>query len=187
MSDHDKLIGLLARESVRHGHFTLASGKASTIYIDARMTTMSPEGQKLIGSLAISAIREARWTVDSVGGLTLGADPIAYSISYASNSLPPLLRAFTVRKAVKPHGSGKLIEGPFRPGDHVVVVEDVITTGESAIQAINAIRNANGLISGVLALVDRAEGGREAIEKEGYQVISLVHITQLAAGFSESP
>lgn len=185
MSDQDKLISLLARESVKHGHFTLASGKASTIYIDARMTTMSPEGQGLIGSLAISAIREARWVVDSVGGLTLGADPIAYSISYASNSLPPRLRAFTVRKEAKTHGSGKLIEGPFKAGDHVVVVEDVITTGGSAIQAIDAVRNANGRISGVLALVDRDEGGREAIEKEGYQVISLVHISQLTADFAE--
>jgi len=179
MTERQRLIELLAERSIRRGHFTLASGKASNLYVDARVTTMSPEGLALIGPLAIQTIKEAMWVVDSVGGLTLGADPIAYSISYASNLSPPLLRAFTIRKEPKIHGTGKLIEGAFQEGDCVAIVEDVITTGISTLKAIDAVKNSGGHIEGVLALVDREEGGREAIEKAGYRVISLIHIGEL--------
>jgi len=135
---------------------------------------MSPEGLALIGPLGVEALREARWQVDAVGGLTLGADPIAYAISYASAQTATPMRAFTVRKEAKAHGTGKLIEGPFRSGDRVAVVEDVITTGGSAARAVDAIRDAGGEVAGVLALVDRGEGGREALEEKGLRVISLV-------------
>jgi orotate phosphoribosyltransferase len=91
-----------------------------------------------------------------------------------------MVRAFTVRKEAKQHGTGKLIEGPFQPGDHVVVVEDVITTGGSALKAVEAVRAAGGVIVGVLALVDREEGGREAIEAAGLSVVSLVTASDLA-------
>jgi orotate phosphoribosyltransferase len=109
----------------------------------------------------------------------LGADPISYAISYTSNDTEMPLRAFTVRKESKTHGTGKLIEGPFRPGDHTIVIEDVITTGGSALKAIAAVRAAGGIIAGVLALVDREEGGREAIEAQGISVISLVMAREL--------
>jgi len=135
---------------------------------------MSPEGLALIGPLGVEALREARWQVDAVGGLTLGADPIAYAISYASAQTATPIRAFTVRKEAKAHGTGKLIEGPFRSGDRVAVVEDVITTGGSAARAVDAIRDAGGEVAGVLALVDRGEGGRETLEEKGLRVISLV-------------
>jgi orotate phosphoribosyltransferase len=135
---------------------------------------MSPEGLALIGPLGVDALREARWQVDAVGGLTLGADPIAYAISYASAHSASPIRAFTVRKEAKAHGTGKLVEGPFRAGDRVAVVEDVITTGASAARAADAIRNAGGEVVGVLALVDRQEGGREALEEKGLRVMSLV-------------
>jgi orotate phosphoribosyltransferase len=174
---------LLARRSARRGDFTLASGKRSTLYIDARLTTMSPDGLALIGPLALAAIRKAAWDVDSAGGLTLGADPIAYAIAFAS-ALPgsgPLVRAFTVRKEAKTHGTGKLIEGPFTAGDRVVVVEDVITTGGSALRAAEAVRNAGGRISGVLALVDREEGGREAIEGAGLAVLALTRASDIVS------
>lgn len=174
MTDHAALVRLLAERSVKEGVFTLASGKQSRWYIDARLTTMSPEGLSLIGPLALARLRESGWGVDAVGGLTLGADPIAYAISYASAGSSKPLRAFTVRKEPKAHGTGRRIEGPFREGDRVAVVEDVITTGGSALRAIEAIHAANGTVSGVLALVDRDEGGREAIEKSGTRVISLV-------------
>lgn len=179
MTKRQQLISLLAERSVKHGEFILASGKSSRLYVDTRTTTMSPEGLALIGPIAIEAIRTAGWTLDAAGGLTLGADPIAYSISYASNSMPPLIRAFTVRKEPKTHGTSQLIEGPFRAGDRVAVVEDVITTGASALRAISAIQNAGGIIKGVLALVDRENGGREAIEKAGYQVIPLIGIGEI--------
>jgi orotate phosphoribosyltransferase len=179
MTDRAALIMLLAERSVKRGQFTLASGKRSEYYIDARLTTMSPEGLSVIGPLALVALRTSGWPVDSVGGLTLGADPISYAVSYASAASPPPLRAFTVRKEVKAHGTGKQIEGPFREGDHVAVIEDVITTGGSALRAIDAVRGANGIVSGVLALVDREEGGRGVIEDAGVQVITLVTATEL--------
>jgi orotate phosphoribosyltransferase len=185
-SDYDTLVNLLARRSARRGDFTLSSGKRSSLYIDARLTTMSPEGLALIGPLALQAIRGAGWDVDAAGGLTLGADPISYAIAFAS-ALPgggPLVRAFTVRKEAKTHGTGKLIEGPFVSGDRVVIVEDVITTGGSALRAVDAVRAAGGRISGVIALVDREEGGREAIEAAGLPVVAL---TRGSAIMAEAP
>jgi orotate phosphoribosyltransferase len=177
------LISLLAERSARRGSFTLTSGKQSSLYIDARLTTMSPEGLALIGPLGLEALRKARWAADSVGGLTLGADPMAYAISYASASTASPIRAFTVRKEAKTHGTGKLIEGPFKSGDRVAIVEDVITTGASAARAADAVRAAGGDVLGVLALVDREEGGREALEQLGLAVLSLVTAGEiLAAG-----
>lgn len=183
MMQRDKrtLIELLATRSARRGSFTLASGRQSSLYIDARLTTMSPEGLSLIGPLALQALVDADWHVDSVGGLTLGADPIAYAISYASAHMEKPIRAFTVRKEAKAHGTGKLIEGPFRAGDRVAVVEDVITTGGSALRAAEAVEREGGTVVGVLALVDREEGGREALEAEGHRVLSLVQAASILA------
>lgn len=142
---------------------------------------MSPDGLSLIGSIGLATLRKESWQIDSVGGLTLGADPIAYAISYASATSEKPLRAFTVRKQAKEHGTGKLIEGPFNSGDRVVIIEDVITTGRSALQAIDAVRSAGGKIEGVLALVDREEGGREAIENSGVRVVSIVTASEITS------
>jgi len=179
MTDEERLIKLLAERSTRMGQFTLASGKQSKYYIDARLTTMSPEGLSLIGQTALSKLRQSGWAVDSIGGLTLGADPISYAISYASADSSHPLRAFTVRKEAKTHGTGKTIEGPFRKKDRVAVIEDVITTGSSALRAIEAVRAENGTITGVLALVDREEGGRQAIEAAGVPVITILTASQI--------
>ena len=183
MSSQSKqaLISLLATRSARRGSFTLASGKQSSLYIDARLTTMSPEGLSLIGPLGLEALGNAHWKVSAIGGLTLGADPIAYAISYASANTSSPIRAFTVRKEAKAHGTGKLIEGPFEARDRVAIVEDVITTGASAGRAIEAVRAAGGDVVGVLALVDRQEGGREFLEKMGLPVISLVSAAEILA------
>jgi len=142
---------------------------------------MSPDGLALIGPLGLLAIEGAGWVVDSIGGLTLGADPIACAVSYASASTSRPVRAFTVRKEAKVHGTGKLIEAPFRAGDQVVVIEDTITTGGSARKAIDAVRVAGGIVVGVLALVDREEGGREALESAGVAVISLVRASEITS------
>jgi len=173
------LLELLATRSAKRGTFTLASGRQSSLYIDARLTTMSPDGLTLIGRLGLAAIRDAGWRADAIGGLTLGADPIAYAISYASAATAEPLRAFTVRKEAKTHGTGRLIEGPFARGDRVVVIEDVITTGGSALKAIEAVRAAGGRVIGVLALVDRQEGGREALERTGVTVVSLARAAEI--------
>src|SRR6185436_11717995 len=123
MNDTDRLTALLASQSVKRGDFVLSSGRRSDLYIDARMTTMDPRGLALIGPLALAAMADEGWDADSVGGLTLGADPIAYAIAYASQLNGRPVRAFTVRKEAKTHGTGKLIEGPFHAGDRVVVIE----------------------------------------------------------------
>ena len=179
MSDRGTLVRLLAQRSVRRGRFTLASGRESSHYVDARLTTMSPEGLAVIGPLALEAIRARGWHVDAVGGLTLGADPISYATALASVAAPPLVRAFTVRKEAKQHGTGRLIEGPMREGDRVVVIEDVITTGGSALRAAEAIQRAGATISGILALVDREEGGRGVLEAQGFQVVCLATLSEL--------
>jgi orotate phosphoribosyltransferase len=179
MSPRDSLVRLLRERSVRRGSFTLASGRQSDTYIDARATTMSPEGLALIGPLALALIRESGWTPDAVGGLTLGADPVTYAISYASATSPPLVRAFTVRKEAKAHGTQRLIEGPYLEGDRVVIVEDVITSGGSALRAADAVRGAGGVVLGVLAVVDRHEGGQENIAKAGLSVVALVMAAEL--------
>jgi orotate phosphoribosyltransferase len=181
MQPRSALIDILARRSARRGQFTLASGRQSTLYIDARRTTMSPDGLALIGPLGLAALTDAGWRAQSVGGLTLGADPVTYAISYASALAGTPLRAFTVRKETKGHGTGKLIEGTFEPGDRVAVVEDVITTGGSALRAVEAVRAAGGDVAGVLALVDREEEGRDALERAGLQVIALTRASEIVA------
>ncbi|HVE79052.1 MAG TPA: orotate phosphoribosyltransferase [Gemmatimonadaceae bacterium] len=177
----ERLLALLAERSARRGQFTLASGRQSSLYIDARLTTMSPDGLALIGPLGLAELDAAGWAVRAVGGLTLGADPISYAISYASAATAHPLRAFTVRKEAKAHGTGRLIEGPFRAGDRVAVVEDVITTGGSALKAVEAVRAAGGEVAGVLALVDREEGGREALEAAGLAVRALARAAEVVA------
>ena len=179
MSDRAMLVRLLSQRSVRRGRFTLASGRESSHYVDARLTTMSPEGLAVIGPLALQAIRERGWAADAVGGLTLGADPIAYATALASVVSPPLVRAFTVRKEAKQHGTGRLIEGPMRESDRVVVIEDVITTGGSALRAAEAVQRAGASVSGILALVDREEGGRAVLEAQGFAVICLATLSEL--------
>ena len=174
-----QLVQLLRDKSVEIGQFTLASGRRSSYYIDARRTTMSAQGLELIGELGLAAIRQAGWEAVLVGGLTLGADPVAYAISRASREAPPELDAFTVRKEAKRHGKGRRIEGCFAEGGSVVVVEDVVTTGQSALKAIQTVRGAGAQVVGVLAIVDRAEGGRQAIEAAGHSLKVLVSLADL--------
>jgi orotate phosphoribosyltransferase len=170
---------LLRARSVRTGDFTLASGTRSTYYIDARLTTMSGAGQLLIGRLGLAAIDARGWMPDSVGGLTLGADPVAYAIAHAAAAARRSLDAFTVRKEAKAHGTGRVIEGNLREGSNVVVVEDVITTGESALRAIHAVTGAGARVLGVLSVVDRDEGGRTRIEEAGHGVAALFKAGEL--------
>jgi len=179
MTEHEQLVRFLASRSARRGNFTLASGRQSTLYIDARLTTMSPEGQRLIGTLGLRAIKDANWTPDAVGGLTLGADPIAYAICHTSADDKRPLRAFTVRKEPKGHGTAKQVEGPVSSGDRVVVVEDVITTGGSASKAVEVLKREGMIPVGILALVDRQEGGRETLEQLGLTVVSLTTAAEI--------
>jgi orotate phosphoribosyltransferase len=167
---------------VRRGDFVLASGQRSSYYIDCRLTTMSAEGQGLVGRLGWRAITEQGWRPKAVGGLTMGADPVSYAIAAASWGTELVMDAFSVRKEAKGHGTGRVIEGCFSPGDEVVVVEDVITTGGSAQRAIAAVSEAGGRVIGVLAVVDRGEGGRGVLEGEGREVVALVGVGELGMG-----
>ena len=181
MAPRDRLLELLRARSVRTGDFVLSSGKRSSYYVDCRLTTMQAEGFSLIGSLGLRAIRDQGWSAQSVGGLTLGADPVAYAIAAASLADPPVLDAFSVRKAAKTHGTGRRIEGCFTPGMSVIVVEDAVTTGGSTLEAIAAIRAESGVVRGVFTVLDREEGGRQAIEAEGIPVCSLLRGPELLA------
>jgi orotate phosphoribosyltransferase len=179
MTDRDQLVRMLAARSARRGTFTLASGRQSSLYIDARLTTMTPDGQRLVGQLGLRAIADAKWKADAVGGLTLGADPIAYAICHSSADTSRPLRAFTVRKEPKGYGAGRQVEGPLARGDSVVIIEDVITTGGSASRAVEAVRREGGVPTGILALVDREEGGREALEALGLEVRCLATASEI--------
>lgn len=174
-----RLRALLVERSVTRGSFVLASGRRSDVYIDARRTTMSGEGLVVIGALGLAAIRARDWKPRAVGGLTLGADPVAYAIAAAAHRDGVPLDAFTVRKAPKDHGTARRIEGCFRAGDAVLVVEDVVTTGASALAAIAAVRAEGGEVLGVLAVVDREEGGRAEIEASGAALEVLVRAREL--------
>jgi orotate phosphoribosyltransferase len=175
----DTLKNLLLSRSVRRGEFVLASGRRSSFYIDARFTTMSGDGLAVIGGLGLDRLAARGWTPRAVGGLTLGADPVAYALALTAKRRGQLLDAFTVRKQPKDHGTGKRIEGCFVAGYPVVVVEDVLTTGSSAREAISAVEREGGRVLGVLAVVDRQEGGREAIESAGYLVDAFVTASDL--------
>lgn len=173
------LYKILKEKSFFTGDFTLASGKKSNYYIDCRLTTLDPEGACLVGAAIRKTVNdkcnELGVSIDSIGGLTLGADPIALSASMASYQAEDdkTLKPFVVRKAPKEHGKGKQIEGGFKEGDSVVALDDVITTGGSTLKAIEAIENEGGKVEFVLVLVDRQEGGKEIIEESGYKVFSL--------------
>lgn len=173
MTDRERLRELLRQRSIQRGDFVLASGVRSGYYIDARVTTMSGAGQLLIGRLGLEALDAASWAPTVVGGLTLGADPVSYALAHAAAREGRTLDAFTVRKEAKGHGTGRRIEGGFRAGSEVVIIEDVVTTGDSALRATQVVEEAGGRVIGVLTVVDREERGRERIEGAGYPLIAL--------------
>lgn len=180
--DRTALADLLRERSLREGDFVLASGARSDYYIDARPTTMSGLGQALIGRLGLAAIDREGWPADAVGGLTLGADPVAYAIAHTAALGGRALDAFTVRKEPKGHGAGRRIEGNLPPGAGVVVIEDTVTTGASALNAVAAVREAGARVLGVLAIVDREEGGGERIRAQGLALHALFTANELRSG-----
>ena len=180
-----KLLSLLREKSIFHGDFVLSSGAKSSYYVDCRLTTLDAEGAWLVGQVMHSLIQTeatARGVkISSVGGLTMGADPMAVAIgmySFFVKDAPPL-RTFIVRKTPKSHGQAKLIEGNFKRGDTVVVIDDVVTRGDSTISAINAVEKEGGKVAFVAVLVDRQEGGRQKIENLGHRVVSAFERDEL--------
>ena len=190
-----ELLKSLAEKSVRRGSFTLASGAQSDLYVDAKRTTLDPACALLVGKIGWELIRqtakERNLRVDAVGGLTMGADPISLSIGIAACLDDPLdaPRIFNVRKEAKKHGLLKNIEGNYSAGDSVVVIDDVITTGGSTIQAIEKIEADGGKVAFALVLVDRQEqNGRANIEARGCPVVSIFNRQDvLAADAAKQP
>ena len=173
MTDRDRLRDLLIQRSVRLGDFTLASGAKSDYYIDARLTTMSAEGQRLVGRVAYAAIREHGLRPTHVGGLTMGADPIAYAIAHVSALEGDIIDGFSVRKRAKDHGTGQRVEGGLTAAGRALMVEDTMTTGRSTLQAVEAVRTHGADIIGVLTLVNRSDNAEAFYKAQGLPLISL--------------
>lgn len=164
--DRSQLREILNRLSIRRGDFVLASGQRSNIYVDARVTTCHARAMPLIGRLMLGKMAERGWKPKAVGGMTLGADPIVIAVAHASAGTAAEMDAFLVRKEAKGHGLRKQIEGlPEGTGAiDVVIVDDVCTTGDSTIKAIQAAREAGLNVLGAICLVNREQGAQTAIE-----------------------
>ena len=156
---------LLRARSILKGQFTLASGRTSDYYIDCRRTTLDAEGANLIGRAILDLLADEAIRPAAVGGLTMGADPIATAVSVLSWQAGDPIPAFLVRKSGKDHGTRRRIEGCFPKGGDVLIVEDVVTTGGSTLDAISAVEDEGGRVAAIVAVIDREEGGREALSK----------------------
>jgi len=184
-TDRQNLLAKLKEKSVFFGDFLLSSGGRSPFYIDCRLTTLDPQGACLVGRVMNAMIqREIESTglpVSAVGGLTMGADPVALAIGMTSwmESSPKVLKVFSVRKAPKAHGQTKLIEGNFSQGDTVVVLDDVVTRGDSTIKAIESVEKAGGKVAFVAVLVDREEGGSEKVRALGHKLLAAFRRVEL--------
>jgi len=174
VTDREELAELVRRLSVRRGNFTLSSGKQADYYVDLRRATLHHRAAPLIGRLMRQLT--ADWDYAAVGGLTLGADPVATAVMHAPGRP---VDAFVVRKSVKTHGMQRLIEGADVSGLRVLVVEDTSTTGASALRAVRAVCDAGGDVVGVATVVDRATGAAEAIQAEGLPYRSLLGLADL--------
>ena len=180
MTDREKLKEIILRLSYEKRLVTLASGRQSDFYFDGKQTTLHAEGGFLVGKLFYEAIKDLPG-VQAVGGITLGADPIATATSIAACLDGKPLHAFIIRKEPKGHGTGQWLEGRknLPAGTRVVIVEDVVTTGGSSMKAVNRAREEGLDVLGIVSLVDREEGGRENIEAEGYWLKTIFTKSQL--------
>lgn len=176
-----RLANILVGRSYMEGEFTLASGKKSDYYFDCRQTSLHPEGAWLIGNLFADMVQDL--PVTAVGGMTMGADPLISATSIASHLKGRPLAGLIVRKSVKDHGTGRYIEGlaNVTAGDRVAMLEDVVSSGGSVLQACERVRDAGLQVAVICCVLDRGEGGREALEQAGYAVRSIFTRPELVA------
>ncbi len=177
-SDRERLIDLLRREALWTGQFTLASGRTSHYYVDGRKVTLAAEGAALLAAGVLDVLA-GRPEVEAVGGLTMGADPIVGATLALAGLRGKALKGFLVRKEPKGHGTGQLVEGPVGPGMTVAIVEDVATTGGSALKAVEAVEAMGGRVACVIAMLDRLEGAAGAFETRGLDFYALATIRDL--------
>ena len=178
MSDRDDLLRVIKEKAVVHGDFVLSSGQRASWYIDLRRVLLSGQAAPLAGRVMLAATADLGY--DAVGGLTLGADPVAAAMLHAGASQGRILDAFVVRKAEKTHGLQRRIEGPEVAGRRVLAVEDTSTTGASVLTAVDALRDAGAVVAGVAVLVDR--GARAAVTACGLEYRAAYGVGDLCLG-----
>jgi orotate phosphoribosyltransferase len=181
--DRARLKDILVRRSLStSGNFTLHSGEKSSVYVDGKLTTCFPEAMPLVGRAFLQKMRDRGWTPEAVGGLTLGADPIAFSIARESLESGQPINAFVVRKEPKKHGTQKFIEGlESTEGKRVVILDDVCTKGDSTAQAIAKAQDAGMRVLGAICLVDRQQGATELLGGKGIDLVSIFTLAELVA------
>ena len=180
MYDRDALIELIRRQGLEFGDFTLASGKRSNYYLDCRKVTLDSCGARLIAQGILELLGDQ--VPDAVGGMAIGADPITAAVITIAAGTGRKLKGFIVRKELKEHGKGQSVEGPVTPGQSAVIVEDVVTTGGSSLQAIKRVEEFGLKVTEVVAVIDRLEGGKEAFAAHGYRLRTLLTINDLGLG-----
>lgn len=180
MNEEKQLLNLLKKLSYEEGDFVLTSGKRSTFYIDAKETTLNPEGMYLVGQIMYRMVREIPG-IQAVGGVSIGGDPLVSSVVLAAHSQKDGLLGFLIRKEPKGHGKNLWVEGGknLSEGMNVVILEDVVTTGGSSLKAIDVTEKEGYKVKGIIALLDRLDGGREAIESKGYIFKSIFTLSDL--------
>lgn len=178
--DAAPLIALMETEALQRGEFTLASGKKANYYLDCRRVTLHPQGARLVGRAMLDVVMQTAQTTGvmpaAVGGMAIGADPITASMVTLAGGDDLDLYGFMVRKEAKGHGMGQQVEGPVKPGQKVVIVEDVITSGGSALQAVDAVQAFGLEVLYVIGIIDRLAGGGEAFAKRGLELKTLTTI-----------
>ncbi len=183
MYDNAKLVGLLKRDALKLGEFTLASGRTSHYYVDARKVTLSSEGANAVSRGVVELIKREYphgSQVHGIGGLTMGADPIVgATLQRLGAEMPYAYYGFLVRKEAKGHGTKQRVEGAVGPGDNVIIVDDVATTGGSALQAADAVAELGCAVVAVVVVLDRLEGAAEAFAARGIPFHSLATIRDL--------
>ncbi len=167
---------LIKDNALKFGDFILASGKKAKYYCDSKQVTLDSEGLRLVGEGMLEIVNSLPFPIQAVGGMSIGADPITASVLCAAAREKKPLKGFMVRKEAKDHGTQKFLEGPVKPGDEVVIVEDVVTTGGSSLKAIERCNEFGLKVKAVIAILDRMEGGRENFEAAGYPLYSLFTI-----------
>jgi orotate phosphoribosyltransferase len=175
MYEKQALIELVRQKALKFGQFTLASGRKATYYLDGKQVTLDSVGARLVAEGLLDLLDRSTMPA-AVGGMSIGADPITAAVITMSGVRGTPLVGFMVRKEPKGHGTNQYIEGPVKPGDTAVIVEDVVTTGGSSLQAIERCEAFGLKIVGVLAIIDRMEGGAEAFAQHGYKFTSLLSI-----------
>ena len=174
MYDRDRLMELIRERALKFGNFTLVSGKKSTYYLDGKQVTLSAEGLLQISYGLLELLQDVDYS--GFGGMSIGADPIVGGVLTAAATQDRTIQGFMVRKEAKGHGTQKFVEGPVQPGDNVVIVDDVVTTGGSAILAVDRVEEFGCKVVHSVGIVDRLQGGRQAFEARGIPFSALLTV-----------